>query len=269
MNSAMCRSATRILPALAACFLAAGVAAPATAAVRPDAGGPGTASLDAGQELQSGQKLVFGTLALVMGADGNIVITDQGNAVWANGKIGNPGAVLKMQSDGNLVEYTTGGTAVWSSGTAGDAPDHAELTGASGFEVVSSGTRLWGTPLPETTFDSTASSAPDVLFGGQSLGAPGFEMLDYNSIYSLYEYEGWLEEYLNNTNTLVWSAGSYCAGTSATDMQTDGNLVTYCNGVAGFNTGTYGNPGAYLHLLKTGEVIVASNWGTVLWSNGV
>jgi hypothetical protein len=121
--------------AAAACTLSVTVAGAANAAVRPRVAG--TDVLYAGQELQSGQSLADGDLSLVMGTDGNVVMDNEGYAVWANGKTGHPGAYLIMQSDGNLVEYYCSGTsstdmqtdgnlvtycngvATWSSGTSG------------------------------------------------------------------------------------------------------------------------------------------------------
>jgi hypothetical protein len=262
------------LGVLIACLLGGGLVPAAAAAgpVRPDTGGPGTPDLYAGQCLQSGQELDNQSLALVMGNDGNVVMTDDSHAVWANGKTGHPGSRLCMQGDGNLVEYSSSGVAVWSSGTAGNSGAHAQVTGAGGAEVVNSGSRLWGTPLPNTEFQNpTSSTSPDVLWPGQHLGAPGFEMLDRNQKYSLYEYEGWLEEYLNGTQTLLWYSGSYCSGSSETDMQTDGNLVTYCNGSATWSTGTGGHPtsyGIWLHLQTDGNVVLYTNYGTAVWANG-
>lgn len=250
------------------CLTAVCLAGPAMAA----SGGPGTENLYAGQCLTSNQALDDGLLALVMGSDGNMVMTDQSHAVWANGKTGYPGARLCMQGDGNLVEYTTSNVAVWSSGTAGHSGAYAVLAGFQGFSVYSASSRLWGTPLPNTAFTISSQDPPDVLFAGQSLGAPGFEMLDRNSYYSLYEYQGYLEEYQNGTQNLLWYAGSYCSGNSQTDMQSDGNLVTYCNGSAIWSSGTGGHPssyGIYLHLQTDGNVVLYSNYGRSYWANGV
>lgn len=241
----------------------AGAASCAVAAGQPD-------TLLPGQELVAGHSLTNQDLSLVMGTDGNVVMENEGHAVWANGQTGHSGAYLIMQTDGNLVEYYDG-SAIWSSGTSGHDGAYATLTSTAGFEVVSNGSRLWGTGVPSTVFTNPETSTPDVLWPGQYLGAPGQEMLSANSRYSLYEYEGWLEEYLNGTQTLVWYSGSYCSGTSSTDMQTDGNLVTYCNGVATWSTGTGGHPSSYgiwLHLQTDGNVVLYSNYGTVYWQNG-
>jgi hypothetical protein len=241
---------------------------PATASCAVAAGQPDT--LLAGQELTGGQSLTNGDLSLVMGTDGNVVMENQGHAVWANGETGHSGAYLIMQSDGNLVEYYNG-SAVWSSGTSGHTGAHAALTSTAGFEVVISGSRLWGTGVPNTVFTDPETSTPDVLWPGQSLGAPGQELLSANSHYSLYEYEGFLEEYINGTQDLVWFSGSSCSGASSTDMQTDGNLVTYCKGVAIWSSGTGGHPASYgiwLHLQTDGNVVLYSNYGGTIWSNG-
>jgi hypothetical protein len=55
-----------------------------------------------------------------MQSDGNLVLyTSSGTPVWATGTPGNPGAYLEVQNDANLVIYSPSGTALWPTGTAG------------------------------------------------------------------------------------------------------------------------------------------------------
>ena len=57
--------------------------------------------------------------ALNMQTDGNLVLyTQWGYPLWSSGTAGRPGAVAKLQNDGNLVVYQNG-AAVWQSGTYG------------------------------------------------------------------------------------------------------------------------------------------------------
>ncbi|MCI2958593.1 hypothetical protein MN032_12895 [Agromyces atrinae] len=58
-----------------------------------------------------------GRYRAVMQTDGNLVVYDNGRAIWANDRRG-ANASLTMQGDGNLVSYA-GGRAIWATGTTG------------------------------------------------------------------------------------------------------------------------------------------------------
>ena len=76
-----------------------------------------------------------GHFALSVQADGNVVIygaTCYGqpsgadplsDAIWQTGTYGHPGAVLVSQLDGNVVLYSSSGSVLWQSHTAG-ADEH-------------------------------------------------------------------------------------------------------------------------------------------------
>jgi hypothetical protein len=50
--------------------------------------------------------------------DGNIVIYKPNGVAWASNTHGMGGAVLKLQADCNLVEYSSSGLPIWSTGTS-------------------------------------------------------------------------------------------------------------------------------------------------------
>jgi cell wall-associated NlpC family hydrolase len=82
----------------------------------------GGSTLSAGQKLQAGQDLVSsgGQYKLDMQGDGNLVIYENGSAIWASSTAGTGSAnYLVMQGDGNLVVYNRAGKPVWASNTAG------------------------------------------------------------------------------------------------------------------------------------------------------
>ena len=55
-----------------------------------------------------------------MQGDGNFVLyTSSGTPVWASGTAGNAGAYLDVQNDGNVVVDSASGATLWSTGTAG------------------------------------------------------------------------------------------------------------------------------------------------------
>jgi hypothetical protein len=67
----------------------------------------------------------FEKVNVKMQTDGNLVVYSTGSgahALWASNTSGNPGAYLDMQTDGNLVIYTGNPRrSIWSSHTAGKA----------------------------------------------------------------------------------------------------------------------------------------------------
>jgi len=56
---------------------------------------------------------------LAMQHDGNLVLYSYSGPVWASHTWGNPGAFLAIQNDGNAVIYTPGGVPIWATGTSG------------------------------------------------------------------------------------------------------------------------------------------------------
>ena len=112
------------------------ITTPTTTTPNPDQGSSLTSgeSLQPGQYLQSPN----GSYELIMQADGNLVLYQgtvtcptascNGDALWNSGTGGDNDAYVTMQSDGNLVVYDNG-TAVWSSQTAGFPGDYLQLTG--------------------------------------------------------------------------------------------------------------------------------------------
>ncbi|KAH0465275.1 hypothetical protein IEQ34_005378 [Dendrobium chrysotoxum] len=73
--------------------------------------------LTAGEFLEPGQSLRQGAYSFIMQHDCNLVLYDNGRAVWATGTNGQAsGCELRMQNDGNLVIYS-GRRAIWASKT--------------------------------------------------------------------------------------------------------------------------------------------------------
>ncbi|KAI0519204.1 hypothetical protein KFK09_006646 [Dendrobium nobile] len=73
--------------------------------------------LNSGQSLNTGQSLTQGAYVFIMQLDCNLVLYDNGHAVWASGTDEKASdCVLTMQSDGNLVIYSNG-DAIWASKT--------------------------------------------------------------------------------------------------------------------------------------------------------
>ncbi|TCB95435.1 hypothetical protein E0H26_19780 [Micromonospora zingiberis] len=95
--------------------------------------------------LQLGQSWSTDRLKLVLAKEGNVILYDQGKAVWQTGTKGQGGHHLVFQADGNLVLYSRSNATIWSSNTPGN--DGAVLVlQADGNVTISNGGRgLWHT----------------------------------------------------------------------------------------------------------------------------
>ena len=189
---------------------------------------------------------------LSMQSDGNLVEYSTGNAVvWATSTSGNPGAYLEMEADGNLVLFNSSDAALWSSGTSGSPGAYLSLADTGQLSVVSaSGVPLWAGP---------GELVPGVsLAANQSLSSPS------GAYHLVMQGDGNLVEY-NSGATALWAASTNPNGSSAV-MQGDGNFVVYSSSDAAlWSSGTSGNPGAYLSLADTGQLSVNGRGDAILW----
>ena len=79
--------------------------------------GPGE-TLGVNQALYAGN----GSFMAVMQGDGNFVVYGQGGPIWSTGTFNHPGAFLTLQSDGNVVVYSSSHQALWASWSSGWFP---------------------------------------------------------------------------------------------------------------------------------------------------
>ncbi|GAA2638656.1 hypothetical protein [Paractinoplanes durhamensis] len=90
-------------------------------------------------ELTTGQSWATNRLKLTVTGGGNLVLQDQGRTVWQTGTT--TGVKLVMQNDGHLVLYDAGNAAVFSSGTVGN-PGAVLILRADGNMVISLNGRI-------------------------------------------------------------------------------------------------------------------------------
>jgi hypothetical protein len=138
-----------------------------------------------------------------------------------------------MQGDGNLVVYSPGGIAQWSSGTWGNWGVYATMQGDSNFVLYGpSGRALWDYG------SGSLGTSVSTLYAGQTLSA-GQELWSPNGAYEVVmQGDGNLVLYQNGS--ALWA--TYTSGDNHLAMQTDGNLVVYnSSGVAQWNSGTSGS----------------------------
>ena len=206
------------------------VVAPATASST-------TTILSPGQSLSIGNYLLSPDQqsALDFQSNGNIALYNNFQQTWQTNTANSGGDILYMQGDGNLVEYNSVGTAVWNSGTQGNSGAYLALQTDGNLVIYSSsGIALWATYTQQNPnhldYVNTTASEGSILFGGQ-------ELQTATRNYSLI-------------------------------MQGDGNLVEYNSvGTAVWNSGTQGNPGAWMALQGDGNLVIYSPSGKALWAS--
>lgn len=101
-------------------------------------------TLYAGQTLNPGASLLSPNhqYELIMQGDGNLVLYQAGSALWSSGTAGDSGATATMQADGNLVIYD-GGVAKWNSGTNGSPGAVLVLQDDSNLVIYQGSTAIW------------------------------------------------------------------------------------------------------------------------------
>jgi len=200
--------------------------APAGVGVSPV---PPSTSLAAGGRLSADQALTSpnGTFALRMQADGNLVEYAGGRPVWWTGTEKKGGTRALMQGDGNLVVYGSSGGAVWSTGTGRHSPDGFRLVldDYGRLSIVGARGRLW-----------THQAYDDALSAGERL-VSGARLVSRNGLYDLV-------------------------------MQSDGNLVEQTAGRPIWSTNTGGHRGAFALLQRGSALVVYTRGGRPLWASG-
>jgi len=107
---------------------------------------PTTNTMNSATTLTGGQELINGNHAFIMQTDGNLVEHNGTTAIWASGTWGHAGAYCSMQSDGNLVIYSSTGGALWATGTNNHAGAYLTLQSDGNVVIYSStGGALWAT----------------------------------------------------------------------------------------------------------------------------
>lgn len=230
------------------------------------AGGAAWASVDrlvAAQSLPAGQSLwsANGTYRAVMQGDGNFVVYGPAGAVWSSGTRFGSGGSVGLQSDGNLVVRTAGGSAAWSTGTN---PSHADILVMQddGNLVLYAATRraLWSSQRGPTGLRGDRLAAGQVLSAGQGIwsAAGGFwAVMQDDGNFVVYGPAG-----------ATWSSRTRFGPGGRLVMQADGNLGVYApSGVAVWSSGTrFGGVGTVV-VTANGTLAVYSPVGQVVWNS--
>jgi hypothetical protein len=98
-----------------------------------------------GQGLTPGQswQSCDGRFTLAMQTDSNLVLYEDGVALWNTGTVGQDVAWVTMQADGNLVLYNTSQGAVWNSHTSGYEGSSLAIQNDGNLVIYYKGSAIW------------------------------------------------------------------------------------------------------------------------------
>jgi hypothetical protein len=225
---------------------------PALAAATPASTLNPGGTLSAGQELGSPD----GHYDLLMQSDGNLVLyTAGGRALWSSKTGGQTGDQAVMQTDGNLVLYDASSQAIWSTNTSGADCAHLTLQDDGNLVLYGTSGAVWA-----------SNTVNSVLDPGETLTA-GEEIVAYHEQYRLImQGDGNLVLY-NSAGKALWSTGTWGEPGNHVVMQGDGNLVVYSSGGrAMWNSKTEGNNGARLIVQDDGNLVIYRG-STPVWAS--
>ncbi|WP_186316175.1 hypothetical protein [Catellatospora sichuanensis] len=248
--------------------------------------------LNANMSLSAGQYILSpdGRFGLLMQTDGNLVAYGPSPCGWAQPNIcrgpydwwasntgGQPGNVVDMQSDGNLVIYRPNGSVAWASNTGGSGATHLMVTNQGRFYLArwdGSVVRMLMGLSEQDTHNPYVGSMPT----NYRLTTLRY-LSSYNGIYHLMQQQDGNLVLYGPANSVLWSAGTYHTNVYGmsireTRMQTDGNLVVYNSSAPGaaavWASNTVGaGPSPELVLQNDGNLVLRS-WSTwqVFWQTG-
>lgn len=221
-------------------------------------------TLLAGRQLDRGRALVSvdGRYRAAYQADGNLVVYAPWGVSWSAGTSGGTRLVLQV---GDLASLDSRG-AYWFTGTGGSYGERLVMQTDGNLVLYSSdGHAVWSTQqFPAAPSYRSALAARSQLTPGQSLTSRDeFLRAVMQSDGNFVVYE---REYPGNPQRVLWSAGTSGAGNRLV-MQDDGNAVVYsAGGRALWSTATGGNPGAVLVLQNDANLVVYSASDRALWN---
>lgn len=119
-------------------------------------------TLQAGSSLSTGQSLTSGNgaYALTLQDDGNLVLSEAGNAVWASKTNGKSAVKADLQDDGNFVLYTEGNDPVWASQTSGNSGVRLVVQDDRNVVLYAGDKAVWATDTAVEAAAPEAAPAP-------------------------------------------------------------------------------------------------------------
>jgi len=224
-----------------------------------------------GDKMQPGQVLhpgnflqsADGRYRFIYQADGNLVLY-QGNApLWASGTNGKGVGVCIMQTDGNLVIYTSGPHPIWASGTNGSPNSHFIIQNdGNGVIYRPDNHAVWAT---NTWLPTGPTAQGDTMHPGQVLN-PGQHLTSAGGRYT-FVYQGDGNLVLYDGTAPLWASGTNGKGVGVCIMQTDGNMVIYTRGGhVLWASGTNGSLNSRFIIQADGNGVIYRPDGHAVWA---
>jgi hypothetical protein len=202
-----------------------------------------------------------GRYRLTMQGDGNLVerVTASGRVLWHSGTaaVGNRGARLVMQPDGNLVMSNPAGRAVWQTKSAGTGNGSRLVlqTDANLVNYNSGGHGVW-----------VSSTKNDRLAPGEVL-KPGQSIRSVNGAHTLtMQWDGNLVQ-KNRAGTPLWTSKTPRQPTAWAVSQKDGNFVVYKGSTPLWHTHTNGKTSGGTMVMQDGGRMVLVRGGVTTWAS--
>ncbi|WP_170159849.1 hypothetical protein [Frondihabitans australicus] len=201
--------------------------------------------------------------SLIMQADGNLVESSGGRAIWSTQTAGNPGAYFLITESGEGVVYSGDGRVLWSQASPRATTVYPQVVVSDSGKLVATdpnGT-LWSVGGPTTT----TPTAPSAITA--SAVSPAGQILAASSARLLLQSDGNLVDYVGSK--AVWSSGTYGHAGDHLSLQADGNLVLYMpSGRPIWFTRTGGSGAGNRLTLASSGLLTLSHGTKVLWHAG-
>lgn len=192
--------------------------------------------------------------ALTLTTNGTLVLRRDFQIVWSTPPAGS-GASVVMQSDGNLVLYSSSKVAIWNSGTPGRGASTLKVQEDGNLVIYNAQGYTWASvtayPTSHLNFPTNNMQNEGVMYKGQMSQSS-------DRGYSLYlQTDGNLVLY--SPSRAIWASNTAGLGATSLIMQADGNLVLYTDtGKAVWNTSTPGKGASNINVQPDGNLVVYS-----------
>jgi predicted lipoprotein with Yx(FWY)xxD motif len=198
-----------------------------------------------------------GRYKLIMQADGNLVFSESGKALWSSETHGNPGGRAEFQADGNLVVRAADGNPIFYTATG---KDRGKLLGVQndGNVVIYDGANkgLW-----------SSKNQGIKLYPDQALHAKQTRVSSNGEYRLVQQTDGNLTVTQISTKKVMWASQTHDNPGAYTIMGGDGNLVVYSKDGKPLYVSATQSPGATFVMQNDGNAVVHSTdqkgvWGT-------
>jgi hypothetical protein len=202
----------------------------------------------------------------VMQHDGNFVVFQRDQPIWASKTAGTGSDLIQLQSDNNLVivDISTGKPiAHWATHTAGQGTGKAKLVIQDDGNLVlydGEGAKLWETGVP------AGPKYPDTLKVEQTLEGGDLLRSGNGEYTAIFQKDGNFVIYQKGHTGGKWSTGTAGKGGNRLTLQKDHNLVLYGE-TALWSTGTAGKGASAKLVIQNDGNLILYDGATPLWAS--